>query len=67
MQSRIQSVIEACANVAIGYGVAVAAQVALFPMFGIAVPMRTNLYRRGIHGRFSGAQLCRAPPIQQTP
>lgn len=43
MQSRAQSAVEAVANVAIGYGVAVAAQVVLFPLFGIDVSMQTNL------------------------
>ena len=42
-QSRRMSFIEACANVAIGYGVAVASQIAIFPLFGINVPVRANL------------------------
>ena len=62
MQSRIQSVIEACANVAIGYGVAVAAQVALFPMFGIAVPMRTNL---SIGAAFTVVSLVRSYAVRR--
>lgn len=37
MQSRKGSAIEAAANVAIGYVVALAAQVAIFPLFGIHV------------------------------
>ena len=35
MQSRRHSAIEAVANVAIGYAVAIAAQIVIFPWFGI--------------------------------
>ena len=34
-QTRLQSAIESAANVAIGYAVAVASQLAIFPLFGI--------------------------------
>lgn len=34
-QSRMGSAVESVANVAIGYGVAIAAQAAIFPLFGI--------------------------------
>ena len=34
--------IESAANVAIGYGVAVASQLAIFPLFGIKVPIGDN-------------------------
>lgn len=40
MQSRRMSAVESVANVAVGYGVAVAAQVAVFPWFGIAATSR---------------------------
>ena len=43
MQSKRHSLIESCANVAIGYGVALASQLAVFPMFGIHVPLSSNL------------------------
>lgn len=43
MQSRKWSAIEAIMNVIIGYGVAVASQVAVFPLFGIHVSLRSNL------------------------
>lgn len=43
MQSRIGSLIESAANVAIGYGVAVASQLAIFPLFGIHIPLADNL------------------------
>lgn len=34
---------ESCANIAIGYFVALASQIAVFPMFGIHVPLHDNL------------------------
>jgi hypothetical protein len=42
-QSRRHSALEAIANVAIGYVVAVAAQLAIFPLFGIHIPFGTDL------------------------
>ena len=36
-QSRRHSLLEAMANIAIGYGIAVGAQFAIFPLFGIHV------------------------------
>lgn len=43
MQTRTQSLIESTINVAIGYGVALAAQIAVFPMFGIRIAISDNL------------------------
>lgn len=43
MQTKTHSLIESLANVAVGYLVAVASQVAIFPLFGIHVPLRSNL------------------------
>lgn len=37
------SLAESLINVAIGYGIAIAAQVAVFPMFGIHIPLHDNL------------------------
>ncbi len=42
-QSRMGSLVESIANVAIGYGVAVGAQVAIFPLFGVHLPLQSNL------------------------
>ncbi len=42
-QSKMQSAVEACANTAVGYGVAVVSQLLVFPMFGINVPLSDNL------------------------
>ncbi len=43
MQSRLGSFLESLANVAIGYGVAVGAQLAIFPLFGVVIPLSSNL------------------------
>lgn len=43
MQTRIQSAIESVANVVVGYLVALASQLLVFPMFGIHVPFSSNL------------------------
>jgi hypothetical protein len=43
MQTRTQSLVESTINVSIGYGVALAAQIAVFPMFGIRIEMIDNL------------------------
>lgn len=41
-QSRLGSLIEALANIAIGYMVALLTQLAIFPAYGIHVPFGTN-------------------------
>lgn len=42
-QSRLMSLVEALANVLVGYGVAVATQMLVFPLFGLAVTITENL------------------------
>jgi hypothetical protein len=42
-QSPKMSFVESCTNVAIGYGVAVASQCVIFPLFGLYTPLQTNL------------------------
>lgn len=42
-QSRTMSAIEAVANVAVGFGVAVATQMAVFPLFGLHASVGDNL------------------------
>jgi hypothetical protein len=42
-QSRRMSLVESIANVAVGYGVAVATQVLVFPLFGLEVSLAANL------------------------
>ena len=43
MQSRRHSVFESIANVALGYGIAISAQVVIFPLFDINIPLHENL------------------------
>ena len=42
-QSRLMSLVEALANVAVGYGIGVGIQLAVFPVFGLAVSLGQNL------------------------
>ncbi len=42
-QSRLMSLVESLVNVLVGYGVAVATQMAVFPLFGLAVTVTENL------------------------
>lgn len=43
MQTRLMSLVEAAANVLVGYGVAVSVQIAVFPMFGIVASISDSL------------------------
>ena len=42
-QSRTMSAVEAVTNVLVGYGVAVATQMAIFPMFGLSATLAQNM------------------------
>ena len=42
-QSRRMSMVEAVANVLVGYGIAVATQAMVFPMFGLQASIEDNL------------------------
>jgi hypothetical protein len=56
-QSRRMSLVEASANVAIGYAIAVVAQIVIFPWFGIAVGLPQHL---GIGAAFTVVSLVRS-------
>lgn len=56
-QSRRHSALEAAANVAIGYGVALAGQLLVFPLYGIHPHISDNL---GIGLWFTGISLARS-------
>lgn len=43
-QTRLSSFIESLMNIAIGYGVALISQIVIFPMVGIHVGLKTNLW-----------------------
>ena len=47
-QSRAMSLIEAIANVAVGYGIAVVTQILIFPVFGLHTTLGQNLKMGGI-------------------
>lgn len=47
-QTRLQSASEAVLNVAVGYGIAVATQAAIFPLFGVHIPLSSDLLIGGI-------------------
>jgi hypothetical protein len=54
-QSRTMSLVESIANVLAGFGVAVATQIAIFPLFGLRTTLAENL-------RWApSSQLCRSP------
>lgn len=42
-QSRAMSLVEALANVVVGYGIAVVTQVLVFPLFGLTVTLTENM------------------------
>jgi len=42
-QSRLMSLVEALANVVVGYGVAVVTQILIFPLFGLHATLGQNL------------------------
>jgi len=42
-QSRVMSLVEAVANVVVGYGVAVVTQILIFPVFGLHTTLVQNL------------------------
>lgn len=43
MQTRFSSFVESCYNVAIGYFIALASQMIIFPLYGIHVPLSQNI------------------------
>jgi hypothetical protein len=43
-QTRLSSLIESLMNIAIGYSVALASQLVIFPLFGIHISLSTNIY-----------------------
>lgn len=61
-QSRRMSMIEAVTNVLVGYGVAVLAQLAIFPLFGIAVSIGDNL---AIGAAFTVVSLARSYAVRR--
>jgi hypothetical protein len=61
-QSKVESLIESMMNILIGYGVALLSQIIVFPMFGIYVPLSTNL---SIGAWFTAISLIRSYAIRR--
>ena len=61
-QSRTMSAVESVANVAIGYGVAVVSQIAIFPLFSVHLPRAENM---AIGGYFTVISLARSYVIRR--
>jgi hypothetical protein len=62
MQSRFMSLMEAVINVAIGFGVAVGVQMAIFPIFGLHAPMQDHL---AIGGAFTLVSVARSYTLRR--
>ena len=62
-QSRLMSLVEAVANVAVGYGVAVLTQMLVFPLFGLRTTVRENL---AIGVVFTVVSLARSYALRRT-
>jgi len=61
-QSRLMSLVEAMSNVAVGYIVAVATQMLLFPLLGLRVTVQDNLIIGGI---FTGVSIVRSYALRR--
>lgn len=56
-QSRLISLTEAVTNVVVGYGIAIATQLTVFPVFGLQPSLRENLLLGAV---FTGVSLLRS-------
>lgn len=56
-QTRRQSLLEACANVVLGFGVALGLQMVLFPVFGIRIETASHI---GLAVAFTLASILRS-------
>lgn len=61
-QSRLHSLIESVFNIVIGFGVAIGAQLAIFPLFGIQISLSQNL---GIGFLFTLVSLVRSYALRR--
>lgn len=62
-QSRLMSLVEAIANVMIGYGIAVLTQLIVFPWFGLPARVSDAL---AIGGIFTGVSIVRSFALRRT-
>ena len=61
-QTRTMSAVESAANVMAGYCIAVATQLAVFPLFGIQIPLADNL---AIGAVFTAISLARSYALRR--
>lgn len=61
-QTKKHSLIEAILNILIGYGIAVASQTVIFPVFGIEIPVSSHLL---IGGFFTIVSLIRSYSLRR--
>jgi hypothetical protein len=61
-QSRVMSLVETVANVAVGYNVALLTQMLVFPLFGLATTLGENL---GITAIFTVISLARGHMLRR--
>ncbi len=61
-QSRLMSLVEAVTNVVVGYGVAVMAQIVVFPLFGLQASLTDNLLIGAI---FTAASIARSYSLRR--
>jgi len=61
-QSKRMSMVESLTNVAVGYGVAVSAQIVIFPLFGLEVALADNL---AIGAIFTGISILRSYTLRR--
>ena len=61
-QSRMMSLVEAITNVVVGYGVAVMAQMLVFPLFGLHASLTDNLLIGAI---FTAASIVRSYSLRR--
>jgi hypothetical protein len=61
-QTRAKSMLEVVVNIAIGYTINLGAQLLIFPMFGIDIPLRDNI---GIGMAFTVISLTRSYLIRR--
>ncbi len=58
-QTRKASLVETLLNTELGYGVALASQIIVFPWFGINIPLSSNIaIGTHLHRHFDRARLC---------
>ena len=62
MQTRVGSLVESVVNILIGYSINICAQLIIFPLFDITIPLRSNI---AIGICFTGISLTRSYVIRR--